>query len=109
MDCGCLQFSSEQASQREENTSWRREGWDTRPCTTLMEDEGWTGGGVQQRSKLEVHTERRGPRVEWKMEEERGERREDEGERKAGWRGQGESVRERERRVGVVASPLDCY
>lgn len=28
-----------------ENTSWRREGWDSRPCTTLMEDGVWGGQG----------------------------------------------------------------
>lgn len=64
-------------------------------------------GEAQQRSKLEVHTERRGPRVEWKMEEERRERREDGGgKRKAGWRGQGESVWERGRAGWGLWLPL---
>lgn len=72
---------------------------------------GW-GRGVGQRSKLEVHTERRGLPVEWKMEEggrEGGEGRGGEREegRMEGSRGVSEG--ERESRVGVAASPLDCY
>lgn len=55
-----------------------RKGREARPCATLMEDGG--GREARQRSKLEVHTERRGPRVEWKMEE---------GRREGGGRGRG--------------------
>lgn len=98
-DCGCLQFLLKQAGQKGGDAVL-----ETRPCTTLMED-GKAGGG--QRSKLEVHTERRGPPVEWKMEEGG---REGEGggwrERKAGWRGQGESVRERGRAGWGLRLPL---
>lgn len=61
----------------------------------------WRSEAAQQRSKLEVHTERREPRVEWKMEEERQERRRTEGGgRVEGSRGVSEGVREGERRAG---------
>lgn len=77
---------------------------------------GWVvGGGLATRggaAEVKVGSAYWAERATSGMEDGRGETGEEggRGERKAGWRGsRGVSEGERESRVGVVASPLDCY
>lgn len=106
MDCGCLQFLSKQASQREtggvghkalHNTNGGWGGWD------------WVEGRRSrgQSWKCILSGEGREWNGRWKRRDGRGGRTGGEEGRMEGSRGVSEG--ERESRVGVVASPLDCY
>lgn len=110
VNSGFLQFLSKQANQREKISSWRR-GWaGKRWGLHNATNGGWgLGGGEEGRRsrgqswKCILSEEGREWNGRWKRRQERGEG----GGRMEGSRGVSEG--EKESRVGVAASPLDCY